>query len=119
MPAELIPQPSRKTMLRYVLHVVTQITKDTPSVPKLLSMHELQVSQYDSSRRLLVYQREYLVFEKTFSDDEGLQDWLTINTLLSHHSIDMLCSKGQITCGEGVHKEFFAACNKLAPHLAH
>ena len=83
--------------------------KDTPSVPKSLLISQLQVDHFDSSRRLLVYQREYLVFEKTFSDDEGLQDWLTINTLLSSHAIDMLCSKRQIMLGEGIHEEIFAA----------
>lgn len=78
-------------------------------MPKSLLVNLLQVDHFDSSRRLLVYQREYLVLEKTFSDDEGLQDWLTINTLLSHHAIDMLCSKRQITLGEGIHEEIFAA----------
>jgi hypothetical protein len=83
--------------------------KDTPSVPKSLSVNQLQVDHFDSSRRLLVYQREYLVFEKTFPDDEGLQEWLTINTLLSSHAIDMLCAKRQIMLGEGIHEEIFAA----------
>lgn len=77
-------------------------------MPNLLPTDQLQ-AQFDSSRRLLVYQREYLVFERIFPDNEGLQDWLTINTLLSHQAIDMLCSKGQIMCGEGIHEEFFAA----------
>ena len=95
-------------MLGYALHVVTQITKDTPSVPNLLPTDQPQV-QFDSSRRLLVYQREYLVFERIFPDNEGLQDWLTINTLLSHQAIDTLCSQGQIMCGEGIYEEFFAA----------
>ncbi len=78
-------------------------------MPKSLSVNQLQVDHFDSSRRLLVYQREYLVFEKIFADDEGLQDWLTINTLLPSHAIDMLCSRRQIMLGEGIHGEIFAA----------
>ena len=78
-------------------------------MPKSISVNQLQVDHFDSRRRLLVYQREYLMFEKTFSDDEGLQDWLTINTLLSSHAIDMLCSRRQIMLGEGIHEEIFAA----------
>ena len=98
-----------KSVLRYALHIVTQIIKDTPSVQNLIQKHELQAGQFDSSRRLLVYQREYLVFDRTFSDSEVLQDWLAINTLLSHQDIDLLCSKGQIMLGEGIHQELFAA----------
>jgi hypothetical protein len=78
-------------------------------VSKSLLVNQLQVDHFDSSRRLLVYQREYLVFEKTFSDDEGLQDWLTINTLLSSHAIDVLCSRRQIMLGDGAHEDIFAA----------
>ena len=89
-------------------------------MPKLippLQMNETQV--HSRSRRLLVYQREYLVFERTFPDFEGLQDWLAINTLLSHQAIDLLCEKGQIMCGEGIHQEFLQLENKLPPYAAH
>jgi len=108
-----------KTVLGYVLPVVTQINKDTPLVPKLLPSSQLTESRFDSSRRLLVYQREYLVFEKTFSDFEGLQDWLAINTLHSHQAIDVLCTKGHVNFGEGVSEEFLQLEHELASHLSH
>jgi hypothetical protein len=89
-------------------------------VPKLippLQMNETQV--HSSSRRLLVYQREYLVFERTFPDFEGLQDWLAINTLLSHQAIDLLCEKGQIIFGEGIYEESLQLDHKPSSHLTH
>lgn len=88
-------------------------------MPKLLPSLQLAENRFDSSRRLLVYQREYLVFERTFSDFEGLQDWLAINTLLSHQAIDALCTKGHVNFGEGVSEEFLQLEHQLASHLAH
>jgi len=82
-----------------------------------LQMNETQV--HSSSRRLLVYQREYLVFERTFPDFEGLQDWLAINTLLSHQAIDLLCEKGQIIFGEGIYEESLQLDHKPSSHLTH
>ena len=88
-------------------------------MPKLITPLQMNECHVDSSsRRLLVYQREYLVFERTFPDFEGLQDWLTINTLLSHQAIDLLCEKGQIIFGEGIHEEFLQLDHKLESHLA-
>jgi hypothetical protein len=87
-------------------------------VPKLIPPFQMNESRVDSSKRLLVYQREYLVFERTFPDFEGLQDWLAINTLLSHQAIDLLCEKGQIIFGEGIYEESLQL-DKPSSHLMH